>query len=276
MQNILIITDFSEKWQNAVSYAVELFQHNTCTFYLLYEDENNLVESFNSDENFETVQVKTSVNSKVEIENLIQALKSKSLHNKHHFVSISSEEDIVDKARKISFEKEIDLIIVGTEYLQKKDKTSINVISEEIITKVKCSVLAVPKEAQFTGLEEVVFPTDYTNFYEAKLLENISSFLKNQNSILRFLYLSKNNAVLNKEQQWNKETLKDYFTNQPHSFHAEINQSLETGIHNFTEKFNSALIIVAAKNLNILEQILFRPLKNNLSYYTKLPFLTHF
>ena len=60
-------------------------------------------------------------------------------------------------------------------------------------------------------LKEIAFPTDYTNYYEAKLLHYLTSKSGYNNAAVRFLYLNKLSEILNKEQRWNKETLKDYF-----------------------------------------------------------------
>ena len=85
--------------------------------------------------------------------------------------------------------------------------------------------------------------------------------------------MAKKNSKLNKEQQWNKETLHDYFLNQPHSFHVEVNENFELAIENFIDTNGVDLIVMAAKNLNLFEQILFRPKIKNIKYYFKTPFL---
>lgn len=271
MKNILILTDFSQKSWNSIEYTLNIFQNNTCIFYLLYAD-NNIENNFEyTDDNLEQVKVKNTVNSK--IQKLVNKIDVSPLKGNHVFIPISAENDIIETSKVIAKEKEIDLIVVSTDTINSKGKITIDTISEDIITKVKCSVLAIPKKASFKGLKEIVFPTDYTNFYEAKLLEDLMNLLGYYKSSLRFLYLAKKDEELNKEQIWNKETLHDYFKDQPHSFHSEINEKLEVSIENLTSKIEVSLIVVAAKNLNILEQILFRPQQDNLKYYTKLPFL---
>ena len=150
---------------------------------------------------------------------------------------------------------------------------NIGSISEDIITKVKCSTLVVPKNARYTELKEIAFPTDYTYFYEAKLLQNIRDTFNYKNAFLRFVYLSKHSEVMDKEQLWNKETIHDYFINSPHSFHVEINTNLELSIQKTIDSFGIDIIIMAAKNLNLFEQILFRPKINTIKYYSKTPFL---
>ena len=142
-----------------------------------------------------------------------------------------------------------------------------------IITKLKSSILVVPFEARFSKLKEIAFPTDFTNFKEAKLLQNITGLLSAHKSSTNFVYMAKKDGKLDKEQLWNKETLHDYFKEQPHSFHVEVNENFELSIESFIDKSGIDLIVMAAKNLNLFEQILFRPKLKNIKYYFKTPFL---
>ena len=70
-----------------------------------------------------------------------------------------------------------------------------------------------------------------------------------------------------------KETLQDYFKDKQHSFHSEINKNIEESLDQFINRNHIDLIVLAAKNLNLLEQILFRPQTATLDYYSKTPFL---
>ena len=204
---------------------------------------------------------------------LFEKISLSKLKGTHNFTPISVESDLISAVRNQIKERKINLIVMGTNGLSSQGKMNIGSISEDVITKVKCSALVIPKEARFSGVKEIAFPTDYTYFYEAKLLENIDDLLNYDESVLRFVYLAKKNEFLHKGQLWNKETLEDYFSDKPHSFNFEINKDLELSVQNVIEKFGIDLIIMAAKNLNLFEQILFRPKIDTIKYYSKMPFL---
>jgi nucleotide-binding universal stress UspA family protein len=265
MKNILILTDFSESSWNSVEYILNLFKGKECVFYLL-----NTPHSKNVSKNKSITDIK---DPSKQFEILINKIKEKSLAGKHTFIPIFEDCNIVSATRTLVKEKSIGLIVIGTKGLSAKKDKSIGSVSEDIITKVKCSILAIPCKAKYSGIKEIAFPTDYTNFYEAKLLQNVTNILNFRQSIIRFVYLAKNSTPLDKEQVWNKETLQDYFKNKSHSFHAEINERLELAIEKFVAKQNIDLIVMAAKNLNLFEQILFRPHTNEIKYYSKTPFL---
>lgn len=275
MKNILILTDFSNNSWNSIKYALALFQNKSCNFYLL-----NAVNTYR--EEFEEVpyakqslaEGENAENQKKEFDKLIGKIANSPLKGSHVFVPIMAETAVIEAARLQIREKKIHLIVIGTNGMSSNGrKNNISPISEDIITKLKCSILVVPNEAHFKGLKEVALPTDYTNFNEAKLLQNITNLLSNHGSSISFVYMAKKSGELNREQRWNKETLQDYFVDLPHSFHTEINENFELSVENFIKKNAIDLIVMAAKNLNLFEQILFRPKIKNIRYYFKTPFL---
>ncbi|REE80937.1 nucleotide-binding universal stress UspA family protein [Lutibacter oceani] len=274
MKNILILTDFSDKSWNSIVYALGLFQNEQCNFHLLNVEnrfENELVGAgYNQ---VELVQVDNKRDSKRKLEKLIQQINTLKIKGNHNFIPIVEENNIVEATRNQIKEKKIDLIVIGANDIPSKGQIFRNSVSEEVITKVKCSVLVVPEKAVFKGINEIAFPTDYTNFYEAKLLHYLTCKSSYNNASIRFLYLCKNKEKLNDEQVWNKETLHDYFTDKQHSFHSEVNKNLEESLEQFIDNKQIDLIVLAAKNLNLLEQILFRPKSEALKYYSKTPFL---
>jgi hypothetical protein len=50
-------------------------------------------------------------------------------------------------------------------------------------------------------------------------------------------------------------------------------EKLEAAVQEFTESKGIDLIVMVAKNLNILQRVLFRPRVEKLSYHIKIPFL---
>ena len=275
MKNILILTDFSDNSWNSITYALALLQKKSCNFYLL-NGVNTYENEFEDESSNQLLLVKNKngKDSENEFAKLLEKIDTSPLKGNHNFIPIIADTNIIEAARLQINEKKINLVVIGTNGMLSNGKqNNISPIAEDIITKLKSSILVVPFEARFKGLKEIAFPTDYTNFSEAKLLQNITSLLSSHQSSISFVYMAKKNDELDKEQQWNKETLHDYFLEQPHSFHNEINENFELSIEDFINKNEIDLIAMAAKNLNLFEQILFRPKIKNIRYYFKTPFL---
>jgi nucleotide-binding universal stress UspA family protein len=272
MKNILILTDFSNNSWNSITYALSLFKGKSCNFYLL-NGENNYVE--NLDQNYSnSLLAKNKKETKTAFDNLTKKIIESPLMGTHRFFPIIEDRDVIEAARFHIKDKKIDLIVIGTNGLSYTGRqNNISPIAQDIITKLKSSILVVPFEAQFHELNQIAVPTDYTNFSEGKLLQNITDLIKSHKASINFVYMAKKNNRLDKEQQWNKEALHDYFLDQPHSFHVEVNENFELTIEKFIDNNKVDLIVMPAKNLNLFEQILFRPKIKNIKYYFKTPFL---
>jgi hypothetical protein len=263
MKNILILTDFSYNSWNSIDYALNLFKDKTIHFFIL--------KSLSSKNEY--LNLENKVNSDKELDLLLNKIKNAELNKKHTFNVIKDNRNIVIATKEQLKANDIDLIIVGTNDLTLKNVKNNHQISEELITRVHCDILVVPNTAKFIRYNEIVFATEFTNFLEAKLTYNLRYYTPFKKSKFRFLYLSKTEKELNKDQQWNKETLHDYFKNVPHSFNEKTNTNLAISLDEFVDETNADLIITAAKNLNLIEQLIYRPNSKNLSYPNKTPFL---
>ncbi|PCH53525.1 MAG: universal stress protein, partial [Flavobacteriaceae bacterium] len=248
MKNILILTNFSENSWNSITYTLALFKGERCNFYLL-NGVNSYENEFEAGKKNQLLLVKNEneKNSKKEFDKLKDKINNFPLKGNHKFFPIIAEIDLISAARNQIKEKKINLVVIGTNgMLSNSKQNNISPIAEDIITKLKSSILVVPFEARFNGLKEIAFPTDYTNFREGKLLQNIASLLCVHKALTHFVYMAKKNDALDKEQKWNKESLHDYFLDLPHSFHNEINENFELLIENFIKKNNIELIVMAA------------------------------
>jgi len=263
MKNILILTDFSDNSWNSISYALDLFKDKTINFFILktLSKEN---EYFNTEER---------VDANDNLDSLLNEIKNTSTNKKHTFNIIKEAKNIITATKAQLKENNIDLIIIGTNDLTSKNIKNNNHISEELITKVPCDIMVVPNTASYSGYNEVVFATEFTNFLEAKITYDLRENTPFKNSKFSFLYLTKAEKPLNNDQQWNKETLHDYFKNVSHSFSEKINNNLAVSLDDFVKEIKADLIITAAKNLNLIEQLIFRPNSSNLNYTNKTPFL---
>lgn len=95
------------------------------------------------------------------------------------------------------------------------------------------------------------------------------------NAQLRIMNVLKDEDSLSEEQQKNKEYLLDFmeetFPN-AHSFHTITNQKVKPAIQCFVESREIDMMIMVAKNLNFIQQILFDSIVEQISFHTKIPF----
>ncbi|MEX0289189.1 MAG: universal stress protein [Flavobacteriaceae bacterium] len=275
MKNILIPTDFSENAWNALEYGLEYFNKTPCTFYLLhvnpippYSGAGTAVRA--AAENFKDVILKESRES---LKTLKKKIEKRPLNAKHTFVTTAVYDYLTDAVKHEAEEKKIDMIIMGTKGASGLKKATIGSNTGDVMTKVKCPLLAVPENAQYSQPKEIAFPTDYETGYTPEVLERLKETLLLNKASLGVLYVSKKGMQLSSGQQRNKDFLSDYLQDVDHSFYTLTHVDLETAVQCFIQSRDIDMIAMVAKNLNFLQRILFRPMVEKISYHTDVPFL---
>ena len=275
MRNVLVPTDFSKNSWNAIEYALHFFKDELCNFYLLHvtalqnlaRREPIMVPSV------DTIEITLEEEAKTKLAGLIKKIKVNPLSKQHNFFSLVTDDYFIDSVRKQISEKNIDLIVMGTKGANGLRQAIIGSNTGDLITKVKCPVLVVPEEAVFTRLNEIAFPTDFNIFYQTRILTAIGELSKKFDAAIRILQVAKKDEKITAFQQENKDFLNDFFVDKKHSFHVLTNRKVHAGVQCFVESRDIDLIIMIAKNLNLFQQILFKPTVEEISYHTKVPFL---
>ncbi|SEK28609.1 Nucleotide-binding universal stress protein, UspA family [Maribacter orientalis] len=275
MKNILIPTDFSENAWNALLYGISFFKKTHCAFYIVH------VNSVNTNTSGETamflspdiLEESILVESKEKLNKLMSKIEHLPLNVKHEFKPIALYGFLTDHIKTQVKEKKIDLIIMGTKGSTGLKSVSIGSNTGDVITKVPCTILAVPEHAVYSGIKEIGFPSDFQLTYDHKILETLKDILLLKKSTLRLLYVSLNNEKLSPIQENNKRILMEHYKDIECSFHVVTGKKIDESIQCFTESRNLDMLVMVAKNLNFLERILFRPTVEKISYHTKVPFL---
>ena len=275
MKNILIPTDFSDNAWNALKYALELFKKSTCTFHITHI---NPIMSYTgartsmlaSPEVFEVPILKES---REKLKKLLKEIERFPINTKHTFKTLAVQEFFTDSIKKQVKEKNIDLIVMGTKGASGLKEMTMGSNTGDVMTKVKCPLLAVPENSIYHRPKEITFPTSYHISYDIKVLDDLKEIAILNHSAIRFLHISTKGEILNEEQLKNQTFLNDYFSEVEHTFHEVTGQKLEAAVQSFTEESAIDMIAMVAKNLNFLQRILFRPAVEKISYHTDIPFL---
>jgi len=275
MQQILIPTDFSDNAWNAIKYGLELFKKTKCTFYLMHINPVPPYSGAGSSVRAASENVREAIlkDSKEDLQRLITRIEELPFQTKHTFIPLAMHDYFVDAVKRESQNKNIDLIIMGTKGASGLKKATIGSNTGDVITKIKCPLLAIPEDAVYESLDEIAFPTDYHIGYNVKVLDTLIEMVTMNKAMLRILHISKKGEELNSEQIKNKDFLHDYLIDIDHSFHSLTGTKLETAVQCFTESRDIDMVAMVAKNLNFFQRILFRPAVEEISYHTEVPFL---
>jgi nucleotide-binding universal stress UspA family protein len=275
MKKILIPTDFSENAWNALTFALALFAKEKCHFLLFHI--NPIV--YTGAENSVIVPhhlLKENVlkESKEKLKSWKFKIEKTFTNKNHHFESVAVYDFFVDAIKLQLEESGVDLIVMGTKGASGLKKVTIGSNTGHVITKIKCTLLAVPENAKFNALNNILFPTDYHTGIDIEVLDHLKEIMTLHNSSLSIVYMaSKEDEALTKEQERNKDFLEDYFSNSNQISRRIIGTKLEEVIQTLVESEQMDMIVMVAKNQNFIQRILFRPLVEQISYHINIPFL---
>lgn len=275
MKKILIPTDFSENAWNAIKYGMELFHKTSCTFHIVHinpisYNSGGEEAMYISPEIMEESLLKESNEKLAKVINQIERLP---LNTKHTFHTTSLYGFFLDHIKQEVQDKDIDLIIMGTKGASGFKAVSMGSNTGNVLTKVRCAVLAVPEDTQYSTPKEIGFPTDFQIGYDLKVMDRIKEMVVLHNSSLHFLYVAPKTEDLSEVQLKNKAFLENYFIESQHSFHTQNNKKLDDAVEKFVADKKLDMLVMVAKNLNFIERILFKPTVEKISYHTKVPFL---
>ena len=272
MKNILVPTDFSENSIQALKYAELLFSTLECNFYLLYVgsllDTKNDVESF-----YETD--KSDDNTKERLTELVKEIREHSTEAHHFFFPLHEYGFFIPTIKKHLEENDIDLIVMGTKGASGLKEKVVGSNAGDVITRVQCNTLVVPIQVELSKPREIAFPTDFNIFYSLKILRPMEEMVKLGKAQFRIMNALKEGDGLNLEQEKNKEYLLDFMDDTfpgNYSFHTITNQKVKEAIQCFVESRDVDMMIMVAKNLNFIQQILFDSIVERISFHTKIPF----
>tara|TARA_R110002167_G_C12650164_1_gene649100 strand:- start:691 stop:1530 length:840 start_codon:yes stop_codon:yes gene_type:complete len=275
MKHILIPTDFSDNAWNALVYGISFFKKTHCTFHIVHI---NAINTNSSGEaamyvSPDLLEKTILAESREKLKVLIKKVEKLPLNTKHYFKTQAIYGFLTDQLKDQVKEKNIELIIMGTKGSSGLKAVSIGSNTGNVITKVPCTIMAVPESATYESVKEIGFPSDLNLAYEIKVLDTIKDIILLKKSALRLLYISSKGDELNTNQIKIKNLLLDYFKETECTFHEVTGKKIDESVQCFTESRNLDMLIMVAKNLNFLESILFRPTVERISYHTKVPFL---
>lgn len=274
MKKILLPTDFSDNAFNAIQYAVQLFENEACIFYLLntytpvlYDTEYILYSP--SQLSLDEIYRNNSQKGLKKVENKI----NQKFQNPNHTIEkISSfnllNEEILEQVK----EKEIDLVIMGTQGATGAEEILFGTNTVHAIKKTKVPLLAIPSNFEFVQPKNILFPTDYDINYTAKHLQLLKDLADTFNSKLHILHVIFGNP-LEEKQENSKKILGEYFQEIRHQFYSIEKNTVTEGIYDFQEENSIDLLAMISNKHSFFENLLFRPVINDIGFHVKIPFL---
>lgn len=276
MKRILIPTDFSVNAWNTILYAMELYKNKPCEFYILnvYEVKPVQLISTLSSQRIGHYYDAIKEESSEGLEMTLNDISNSKPDSKHIFKTISKSGSLTDAILGVTKETVFDMIVIGTQGATGAKEIFLGSNTQKVIRNMNnCPVLVIPEDAFFEDISEIAFATNFERIYHHAEVHPIISMAKSQEATIRMIHVY-DKPGLNTIQQYNSNTLEQYFKNVEYDFHVIRDFStIENAIQAFIEELDIDLLAMINYKHSFIERLTREAVIKKITFHTTIPFL---
>jgi nucleotide-binding universal stress UspA family protein len=276
MKQILLPTDFSDNAWNALFTALKLYADVPCHFYLLNAHEPGIANLLGDKGKQRLAVIYDSMKeySNQELNKVLDYLKKNHRNSKHTFEKISRTDDLVSAIQEILLKKDMDMIIMGTKGATGAKEVFMGSNTVKVIKAIRNRpVMAIPESYDFQILGKVIFPTDFTQFFEPFELSPLVELTLLWKAHIAVFQVALE-FQLSDSQKMNKTLLDKRLADTNHSFHeVKMKEDITKGIQDFAKEKEAGMIALIHYGHTFLEKLTREPVVKKVAFHSKIPLL---
>jgi nucleotide-binding universal stress UspA family protein len=274
MKKILCPIDFSEVSLNALEFAVAIAEkeHSSITLLNIFtpQDFDKILEKEHIKEEYKKLQEIAESKLKA-ISEEIMLISRNNLSVCKYLIKSGK---IVDVLADLAEEEKYDLIVMGTTGHSAYERKYLGGQAEKIIHATHCSVMCIPENQSFHGIEHIVYATDYQE--EDKLaIQQIAELSSVLDARVTILHVSHHNDTIDKAiyEQFKEELSHFVGHNKKIDFKRVIFDHVSEGLDNYMKQMQSDLLVLLNKKQNFLKILFHKSLIDHLDKFTEYPLM---
>ncbi|MGW9685763.1 universal stress protein [Flagellimonas sp. 2504JD1-5] len=276
MKNILLPTDFSDNSWNAIFFALKLFKDVSCNFFVLNTYNPNQKNVMGARTYVRTGMIIDALaeSSKNGLKKIETYLKENHKNPLHTFQFISLKGDLAGVLKNFQTQKDIDYIVMGTLGATGAKEVFMGTNSVRVLKSVReCPILLVPKAYNLQQLECIVFPTDFSRFFDKYELTPLVELAKLTKAKCKILYLTQE-FDKSEVQVQNQKILQDRLSELDIEFYeVEFNSKLAKSINRFAEEEQADLIAIIHYQHTFMEKLTREPIVKRVAFHSQVPLM---
>ena len=274
MKKLLCPIDFSEVSLNALEFAVAIGERENSEMMLLNiftrSDFNKILKSDHVEEKYDNLLEVAKSKLEAVASEILKESKKNGLVSCNY---VTKSGKIVDILSGLADEEKYDMIVMGTTGHSAYERKYLGGKAQSIIKHTHCSVLCVPENASFHGIEKIIYATDYQE--EDKLaIQQLKAFAKVLDSRLEILHVSHHDDVIDKAIYEDfKDELSKFVNDKDILFDRVVFKNVALGLNDYMKEKNADLLVLLNKKRNFLTSLFHKSLTDHLDKFTDYPLM---
>jgi nucleotide-binding universal stress UspA family protein len=276
MKTVLLPTDFSKNAWNAIFTALKLFHNIQCKFLLFHTYEPSLTDVLGDqgEKRLGSIYQSMEEESRRQMAEILSYLKEHHTNPRHEFKTLIKPGDLIGEVRERIKKHPVDMIVMGTQGATGAERVLLGSNTVRMLKTIENRpVLAVPETYDFQRLEHVIFPTDYTRYYEPYELQPLLDLVKVWKSTLHVVYAARE-FKLKPAQESHKELLKTRLEGVKVRFEeVALEGTLSRAISSYSTSLRADMIALMQHKHSFLENLTREKVVKRIAFDSKLPLL---
>ena len=273
MEYVLVPTDFSKNAFNALEYAIDVAKLFDAKIIVLHTYEVPIGGA----SSLRNISYKLKEIAEEQIVQLHRAIVNKGLNDVVSIEFDNLNTDLVTGIRDMVETNDIGLVIMGTAGASGLKELFLGSNTADVIKHITCPVIAVPKNASFKKIDNIIFATDFDMSCENNNIPLIIDLTRRLNARLTMINIqtiatnfaeTRDNA--DKFFEECEDTLKDI----NYDYHYIIDEDITNGINKAYKNNNADLLVMIKKSHGLIDHLFNKSMTKAVVSDAKLPLLT--
>lgn len=276
MKKVLVTTDFSKKAWNALVYAIKLYKNIPCEFYILNTYDLNAAQLVTtvSSQRVGHFYSSIKITSQERLKTILKDIKDLSTSKNHTFQTVSKPGILANVLEQMTAQSKFDIILMGSKVITSSKQFFIGSnINKALESEFNCPILIIPEDANFNGIKDIAFATNFERIYYKSEIKPIIDLAKINNATVKMIRVY-DQSKLNTVQHYNTTALESFFKSVNFNFHViQKSSNVENGIQSFIENLEINILAMITYKHNFMERLTREAVIKKITSHAKIPIL---
>jgi nucleotide-binding universal stress UspA family protein len=274
MKTILIPTDFSENAWHAISYAMNFFKDERCTFYLLhtYSPAFYRMDYVIGGPSFSAIPDVGVDISLMGLEKTVADIRETYDNPNHQYEVVSSFNTLTDEIRDLVKKKHIDLVVMGTQGASGAKEVFLGSNTVFVIRKGLAPVMAIPEKVKYHPVRNMLFPSDYLARYSAESLNTVLQVARMHQARVTLLHVMEEGG-LSGVQKEHKAHLERHLEELDYETVELEGELMPDAVLEYIDAHPVDLLVMMNRKHSFLERMMIRQNIDRIGFHVQIPLL---